>query len=77
VAPQPDVQPVPHPVVHEILNPIIRRTAVVKFQGPFTDRQLDSVARGVEYLTKLGLVSVVVIERDDWWPGNLTNEKKL
>lgn len=67
--PRPDVQPVPHPVIQEILNPIIRRTALVKLQGPFTDRQLNSIARGMEYLTKLGLVSVVVIERDDWWPG--------
>ncbi|KZT30707.1 mitochondrial amino-acid acetyltransferase [Neolentinus lepideus HHB14362 ss-1] len=53
------------PVVNDILNPIYRRTALVKIQGPFTDRQLDSVCRGIIYLEKLGLVSVIVIENDD------------
>lgn len=68
-APPREVRAVPHPVIQDILNPITRRTALVKLQGPFTDRQLNSIARGVEFLTKLGLVSVVVIERDDWRPG--------
>ena len=53
------------PVVASILNPIIRRTALVKIQGPFTERQLESVARGMVYLEKLGLVSVIVVEKDD------------
>jgi amino-acid N-acetyltransferase len=52
------------PVVASILNPITRRTALVKLQGPFTDRQLESVARGMVYLEKLGLVSVIVVEKD-------------
>jgi amino-acid N-acetyltransferase len=34
-------------------------------QGPFTDVQLDSIARGMVYLGKLGLVSVVVVETDE------------
>jgi amino-acid N-acetyltransferase len=37
----------------------------VKVQGPFTDVQLDSITRGLVYLEKLGLVSVVVVENDD------------
>ncbi|KAI6047749.1 mitochondrial amino-acid acetyltransferase [Pisolithus marmoratus] len=52
------------PLISSILNPIYRRTALVKLQGPFTDKQLDSIARGMVYLEKLGLVSVIVIEHD-------------
>ncbi|KAG8955498.1 Amino-acid acetyltransferase, mitochondrial [Tulasnella sp. 419] len=56
-------------VIENILNPTQRRTALVKIQGPFTDRQLESICRGLVYLEKLGLVSVIVAERDDWRPG--------
>ncbi|WOO84805.1 Amino-acid acetyltransferase, mitochondrial [Vanrija pseudolonga] len=52
-------------LVTQLLNPIVRRPALVKIQGPFTDHQLASIARGIHYLQKLGLVSVVVIDRDD------------
>lgn len=52
------------PVIASILDPIHRRTALVKVQGPFTDRQLDSIARGMVYLEKLGLLSVIVVEND-------------
>ncbi|PWN52960.1 hypothetical protein IE53DRAFT_232834 [Violaceomyces palustris] len=41
-------------------------TALVKVQGPFTDRQLASIAEGLVYLKKLGLVSVVVVDCEDW-----------
>ena len=57
--------PKPSPVVASILNPIYRRTALVKIQGPFTDNQLDSITRGLVYLEKLGLVSVIVVENDE------------
>jgi amino-acid N-acetyltransferase len=65
----PDVQctaeePEPSPIVTSILDPIHRKTALVKIQGPFTDRQLESIARGMVYLQKLGLVSVIVVEQD-------------
>ncbi|CCM05193.1 uncharacterized protein FIBRA_07402 [Fibroporia radiculosa] len=61
----PDIQQEPRsPVVASILNPIQRRTALVKIQSPFTDRQLESIATGIVYLEKLGLVSVIVIEND-------------
>ncbi|THH34153.1 hypothetical protein EUX98_g170 [Antrodiella citrinella] len=50
------------PVIASILNPIHRRTALVKVQGPFTDRQVDSIARGMVYLEKLGLLSVLVVD---------------
>ncbi|KAI0094794.1 mitochondrial amino-acid acetyltransferase [Irpex rosettiformis] len=53
------------PVIASILNPIVRRTALVKLQGPFSERQLESIARGMIYLEKLGLVSVIVVEKDD------------
>lgn len=55
----------PNPLVETMLNPIVRRPALVKIQGPFTDHQLFSIARGIHHLQKLGLVSVVVIDRDD------------
>ncbi len=63
------LQAVP-PVAAQILNPVYRRTALVKLQGPFTDRQLDSVCKGLVYLEKLGLVSVIVVELDDWIRGD-------
>lgn len=56
--------------VASILDPIQRHTALVKIQGPFNDVQLDSIARGMVYLQKLGLVSVIVVERDDWTRGD-------
>ena len=60
----PDIALAPSPVVASILNPVYRRTALVKLQAPFTDRQLESIARGMVYLEKLGLVSVIVVEND-------------
>src|SRR5438105_2612909 len=45
--------PKPSPVIASILNPVYRRTALVKIQGPFTDNQLDSICRGLVYLEKL------------------------
>ncbi|KAG1715997.1 hypothetical protein ID866_1162 [Astraeus odoratus] len=54
----------PNTVISSILNPIYRRTALVKLQCPFSDKQLDSIARGMVYLEKLGLVSVIVVEHD-------------
>ncbi|KAJ7099616.1 mitochondrial amino-acid acetyltransferase [Mycena crocata] len=56
--------PKPSPVLSSILNPVVKRTALVKVQGPFTDVQLDSIARGLVYLEKLGLVSVIVVDND-------------
>ncbi|KAI5124087.1 hypothetical protein M0805_000902 [Coniferiporia weirii] len=68
-------EPVPvHPLATSILNPVHRRTALIKFQGPFTDRQLESVAKGLVYLEKLGLTSVIVVELDNWIKGE-TDEK--
>ncbi|PFH54808.1 hypothetical protein AMATHDRAFT_72572 [Amanita thiersii Skay4041] len=55
-------QPQTNALVASILNPVYRRTALVKVQGPFTDVQLDSICRGLVYLEKLGLVSVIVVE---------------
>lgn len=52
-------------IVSEVLSHRARRPALVKVQGPFTDAQLDSVAKGLAYLQKLGLVSVIVVDRDD------------
>ncbi|CAA7258627.1 unnamed protein product [Cyclocybe aegerita] len=62
-----DVQeaPQPSPVIASILNPVYRRTSLVKIQGPFTDKQLESICRGLVYLEKLGLVSVIVVENDE------------
>ncbi|KAH9037202.1 hypothetical protein EDB85DRAFT_625870 [Lactarius pseudohatsudake] len=57
-------EPKPSPVVTSILDPVHQRTALVKMQGPFSDRQLESIARGMVYLQKLGLVSVIIVEQD-------------
>lgn len=57
--------PLPTPVVASILDPVHRRTALVKIGGPFTDRQLESIARGMVYLEKLGLLSIIVVESTD------------
>lgn len=57
--------PKPSPIISSILNPVIQRTALVKVQGPFTDVQLDSISRGLVYLEKLGLVSVIVVDNDN------------
>ncbi|KAI9445327.1 hypothetical protein H4582DRAFT_909595 [Lactarius indigo] len=57
-------EPKPSPVVTSILDPVYQRTALVKMQGPFSDRQLESIARGMVYLQKLGLVSVIIVEQD-------------
>ncbi|KAJ7071179.1 mitochondrial amino-acid acetyltransferase [Mycena amicta] len=56
--------PAPSPVLSSILDPVVKRTALVKVQGPFTDVQLESITRGLVYLEKLGLVSVIVVESD-------------
>lgn len=56
-------EPKPSPIVTSILDPVQHRTALVKLQGPFTDRQLDSIARGIVYLQKLGLLSVIIVEQ--------------
>lgn len=69
-SPTSDQEPSFHPdtktsrVISSILNPVYCRTALVKLQGPFSDTQLDSISRGMVYLEKLGLVSVIVIEHD-------------
>ena len=65
IIPKAQELPKPSPVIASILNPVYRRTALVKIQGPFTDNQLDSISRGLVYLEKLGLVSVIVVEHDD------------
>jgi amino-acid N-acetyltransferase len=57
--------PKPSPVIASILNPVCRHTALVKIQGPFTAKQLDSICRGMVYLEKLGLVSVIVVDNDE------------
>ncbi|KZV76966.1 DUF619-domain-containing protein [Peniophora sp. CONT] len=64
------------PVLESILHPVYRRTALVKIQGPFTDRQLDSIARGMVYLDKAGLTSVIVVEHDDL-PKGEENEREV
>ncbi|KAK7468729.1 Amino-acid acetyltransferase, mitochondrial [Stygiomarasmius scandens] len=62
--------PKPSPIIASILDPVVRRTALVKMQGPFTDVQLDSIARGMVHLEKLGLVSVIVVENDELLRGD-------
>jgi amino-acid N-acetyltransferase len=63
--------------VASILDPIHRRTALVKVQGPFTDRQLESIARGIVYLEKLGLLSIIVVETDELERGHEDERKHV
>ncbi|KAK4046815.1 Amino-acid acetyltransferase, mitochondrial [Microbotryomycetes sp. JL201] len=49
-----------------LLAPENRHTALVKIQGPFSDRQLESIAEGMVYLKKLGLVSIIVLDNENW-----------
>ncbi|KAJ7042398.1 mitochondrial amino-acid acetyltransferase, partial [Mycena alexandri] len=69
--------PKPSPVLSSILDPVVKRTALVKIQGPFTDVQLDSIARGLVYLEKLGLVSVIVVENDTLARGEQDERSEL
>ncbi|KAI8447328.1 amino-acid N-acetyltransferase [Phakopsora pachyrhizi] len=41
---------------------------VVKIQGPFTDRQLQSIVDGIIYLKRLGLIPIVVVDDEGWQP---------
>ncbi len=59
------INPNSNPLVSHLLSRSHPRTALVKLQGPFTDVQLDSVAKGMVYLERLGLVSVLVVDRGD------------
>ncbi|KAJ9113739.1 hypothetical protein QFC20_001764 [Naganishia adeliensis] len=54
-----------NPLVTDLLSHTARRPALVKIQGPFTDVQLEAVAKGMAYLQKLGLVSIIIVDRDD------------
>ncbi|GAA5939897.1 acetyl-CoA:L-glutamate N-acetyltransferase [Sporobolomyces koalae] len=47
-------------------HPDSRHTALVKVQGPFSDRQMESIAEGMVYLKKLGLVSIIVMDNEAW-----------
>ncbi|GAA6020524.1 hypothetical protein JCM11491_001385 [Sporobolomyces phaffii] len=49
-----------------LAHPASRHTALVKVQGPFTERQMESIAEGMVYLKKLGLVSIIVMDNETW-----------
>lgn len=51
---------------HEVYSLAESHTALVKLQGPFTDRQLSSIAEGLAYLKQLGLICVVVLDHGGW-----------
>lgn len=53
-------------LVEQLLNPVSKHTAIVKIQGPFEPRQLRSIAEGLVYLERLGLVSIIVVDDEDW-----------
>lgn len=66
------VTPASQAVLAEQLStpPVQQHTALVKVQGPFTTRQLESIADGMVYLKRLGLVSVIVLDSEDLaWRG--------
>ncbi|KAK0556168.1 Amino-acid acetyltransferase, mitochondrial [Tilletia horrida] len=43
-----------------------QHTALVKVQGPFSDRQLSSIADGLVYLKRLGLMSILILDSERW-----------
>ncbi|UZJ51419.1 hypothetical protein CBS101457_000739 [Exobasidium rhododendri] len=45
--------------------PVQQHTALVKVQGPFTPRQLESIAEGMVYLKRLGLVSIIIVDSEE------------
>jgi amino-acid N-acetyltransferase len=53
-------------VIESIIDPVHHHAALVKIQGPFTDRQLASIAEGMVYLRKLGLISIIVLDSEEW-----------
>lgn len=54
--------------------PVQQHTALVKVQGPFTARQMESIAEGLVYLKRLGLMSVVVLDSEDaTWRSSVSN----
>ena len=56
-----------NPVIASILDQHPRRTALVKLQGPFTDRQLTSIARGIVSIQAVRyLVIFFVLRRRKW-----------
>lgn len=67
----------PSPIVASILNPVVKRTALVKIQGPFTDVRLESIARGLVYLEKLGLVTVIVVDNEEIIQGDQIGRQPL
>jgi amino-acid N-acetyltransferase len=55
-------------------SPVHQHTALVKVQGPFSSRQLESIAEGMVYLKRLGLMSVIVIDsEEDTWRSAITS----
>ncbi|KDN52248.1 hypothetical protein K437DRAFT_254438 [Tilletiaria anomala UBC 951] len=50
--------------------------ALVKIQGPFTSRQLSSIAEGMVYLKRLGLISIIVVDNEDWRPMALERKRR-
>lgn len=53
-------------VLDDILSPVLEHTGLVKVQGPFNDRQLKSIAEGLVYLRKLGLIPIIVVDFEGW-----------
>ncbi|OAW00176.1 hypothetical protein PTTG_01523 [Puccinia triticina 1-1 BBBD Race 1] len=49
-----------------ILSTPNHHTGLIKIQGPFTDRQLQSIVDGVIYLKTLGLMSIIVLDDEAW-----------
>ncbi|KAI7946516.1 hypothetical protein MJO29_011043 [Puccinia striiformis f. sp. tritici] len=53
-------------VAQLILSTPNQHTGLVKIQGPFTDRQLQSIVDGVIYLKTLGLMSILILDDEAW-----------
>lgn len=60
-------------VAQSILSIPNQHTGLVKIQGPFTDRQLQSIVDGVIYLKTLGLMSILILDDEAWHYPSHTN----
>lgn len=54
-----------------------QHTGIVKVQGPFTDRQLASIAEGLVYLRRLGLVPIILVDLDNWSPNEARAKDRM
>ncbi|MBW0522199.1 hypothetical protein O181_061914 [Austropuccinia psidii MF-1] len=63
-----NLKPIPqsNSLAESILSAPSYHTGLIKIQGPFTNRQLESIIDGIIYLKTLGLIPIIVLDDEDW-----------